>query len=627
MKFIRLFPFHLLLCAVSNIIEICSASGADVPGADNTPSSALNKELVNGHHKNDIPAITTEQKKILQKSLRDLILRGTDKDDLSRHLADGDWEFINEFFETFDLDIPIGQSLDLLGVTFVIEGIRCDRFEISDIDVAGSGTSEEYSLSLFVTGIDLSCTLDYSYSGGFLVGSGDGTIDLDINPDTSIQTAITFNSPDFDTNPPLDADLTCNANLEIGDIEFGSFFLDRVVAPALRGIIGPLIEPLICLPLESLETMLADILVTITDVINEFGGTLTPEQTDNLYPERQFNASSSSNFLDLTLFSPIIETLTNPLENLLEGLVTDIIFGNNNGTIGIPIAVPLADNIDLVEIRILGFNDLNLDFISVIGNYTLESSFALDRVGIEIDLALTTDGTTDMFMVTTAINDLEFNLAIMLVIEQNLNIQTILTNFDNILNCISDSLFALEVTGLSLSTGDLEAIQISDLSLVGPQNLVNEVSEAILFMYGLVLRNTITFFFESTVRDEINSAIISSSNTCLEEFYGRTIYVPVSLSCWKIELFDSGVVAIDYSDYDCSNETHNATTILSTFDYKAWTENKAFFIEGEGNWTGQVKFIEDPSVSEIQVEDDLSDTEQVFDLVLTFPTCTKPCSS
>jgi hypothetical protein len=617
-----------MLCAVSNLIEICSASGADVPGADNTPSSVLHKELVNSHHKNDIPAITTEQKAILQNSLQNLILHSADKDDLSRHLADGDWEFINEFLETFDLDIPIGESINFLGVNFVIEGIRCDSFEISDIDIKGSNASQDVRLSFFVTGIDLSCTLEYSYSGGFLIGRGDGTIDLDINPDTSIKTAITFNSPDFDTKPPLDADLACTAQLEIERIEFGSFLLDKVVAPALPGILGPLIEPLICQPLQSLETMLADILVMISEEINEFSGTLTPEQTDNLYPEKQLNASSSSNFLDLTLFSPIIETLTNPLENLLEGLVTDIIFGNNNGTISIPIAVPLVDNIDLVEIRILGFNDLNLDFISVIGKYTMESSFALDRVGIEIDLALTTDGTTDMFTVTTALNDLEFNMAIMLVIEQNLNIQTILTNFDNILNCISDSLFALEVAGLYVTTGDLEAIQISDLSLVGPQNLVNEISQAITFMYGVILKNAITFFFESTVRDEINSSIISSSNTCVEEFYGRTIYVPVSFSCWKIELFDFGVVAIDYSDYDCSNEFHNATTILSTYDYTAWTENKAFFIEGEDSyWNGQIEFIEDPSVSEIQVEDNMSDEEELFDLVLTFPTCTKPCSS
>ena len=127
-------------------------------------------------------------------------------------------------------------------------------------------------------------TTIFSYSGGFLVGSGDGTIDLDIEPDTSIQTSITFNSPDFDTDPPSDAGLSCTANVETEGVEFGSFLLDRFVAPTLPGILSPLIEPLICLPFQSLETILADILVMITEVINEFGGTLTPEQTDNLYP-------------------------------------------------------------------------------------------------------------------------------------------------------------------------------------------------------------------------------------------------------------------------------------------------------------------------------------------------------
>jgi hypothetical protein len=459
----------------------------------------------------------------------------------------------------------------------------------------------------------------------FFGGTTTGNIDLIIGPDTFIDTTLSFTSSNFDESSPSEAFLSCDANIDIDSLNFGIGLLDIFVSPLLPPIIGPILGPAICEPLEALDEVLSDAVMSISDILNEFSGILTPELTDNLYPERSMNPSPDSNFLNLTTFDPIIEFVTNPIENFVESLVTDSIFGDD-GTINIPLMVSLDDSIDLVEIRLVGFSDFTLDMLSIIGNYTFESSFELGRIEIEVELAIANeDSTTDTVIVKTAINDLEFNFAMLVVIETILDIPTLFSGLENIVNCISNSLFALQVAGLSLTSGSVEGIEIAGLSQAGPQQLINEIADAIFFMYNAALMNTLPVFFESIVRGAINEAIVPTFKTCLEEFSDRVVYVPLNSACWKIELFGEGVVDVDDTDIDCSNEVHTSSHNLSIFDYA--TENKAYFKEGDLGYSGQIEFKEDPSLSELQVEADLDDVDtKLFNIVLTFPTCTAPCS-
>lgn len=599
--------------------EMCSANDVNV--------SSSKRKRIDQNNALSRRKITTEQKSKLRNSIKELIVQDIYKEDnhkTNRLLQERGWDFINEFLETFEFEVPVDQTINVAGIEFVLGSITCGDFAIDDIETTGSGASSEYELSFLVNGITLTCQFDYSYKR-FFGGTTTGNIDLIIGPDTFIDTTLSFTSSNFDESSPSEAFLSCNASIDIDSISFGITLLDLFVSPLLPPIIGPILGPAICEPLEALDEVLSDAVMSISDILNEFSGILTPELTDNLYPERSMNPSPDSNFLNLTTFDPIIEFVTNPIENFVESLVTDSIFGDD-GTINIPLMVSLDDSIDLVEIRLVGFSDFTLDMLSIIGNYTFESSFELGRIEIEVELAIANeDSTTDTVLVKTAINDLEFNFAMLVVIETILDIQTLFSGLENIVNCISNSLFALQVAGLSLTSGSVEGIEIAGLSQAGPQQLINEIADAIFFMYNAALMNTLPIFFESIVRGAINEAIVPTFKTCLEEFSDRVVYVPLNSACWKIELFGEGVVDVDDTDIDCSNEVHTSSHNLSIFDYA--TENKAYFKEGDLGYSGQIEFKEDSSVSELQVEADIDDVDtKVFNIVLTFPTCTAPCS-
>lgn len=136
--------------------------------------------------------------------------------------------------------------------------------------------------------------------------------------------------------------------------------------------------------------------------------------------------------------------------------------------------------------------------------------------------------------------------------------------------------------------------------------------------------DAVNFFFESTVRGAINDQISSLLKTCLESVSGRTVYLAAASACMKIELFDGGVLAADYSDPDCSSEFHNSTQSLGLFDNI--TENEAYFTGGEMGWGGKIFFKEDPELPSPQLNATLDQISKVFDMTVVLPSCSR-CDS
>ena len=105
-----------------------------------------------------------EKKAILLRNVKDMIVgSSSDEAEHSRYLAEGDWEFLNDYFgiigevETFVNDTFVFSNID-----FYIGTITCDNFGISDIVTERSGGATQQDLSLHVTGITVRCILDYT---------------------------------------------------------------------------------------------------------------------------------------------------------------------------------------------------------------------------------------------------------------------------------------------------------------------------------------------------------------------------------------------------------------------------------------------------------------------------------
>jgi len=594
-------------------------------------SSAANRKTILDENIDIGSFITNDQKRKLESSVKsgvkDFILQRNSESNNNRFLEEGDWDFINDILADLDFDFELDTETDIAGIEFTFGTLSCNSISINDIITEGSGSATEYNLSFRVTGINLNCMFDYEYDGGFLIGSGSGDVETYLSQGSFVQTELIFTSPNFDDSGPTGASIACNADIGFGDIYFDDFWLDLLVGPLLPIFLEPVIEPLICEVIVALDELLSDAVMALNEILEEFNGPLPPELIDNLYPEQQLNETLISSTVPFVNLAPIIENITDPLDELVSNLTDDIL--ELNGTLAIPLMLPITENITLNEIRVFGLDIFDIDILSLIGQYTLSTQFEQEYLGIEIELNVTNeDGTTDIVLLTSGINDLNLNFAFLLVLEDVsdeipwLEDPTLALES---LDCILDTIYAFEIAGLSLSSGSLDGLEISGLSeLEGPQELINEVSDAVFFMYDAVLNNALTYFFESDVRSLINGLITPALPTCLEKLSGETVYVPNRKGCLKIELFDGGVLAIDASDNECANEVYTSTQIYCQFDYK--DEDKVFFKEGDFTFTGWIQFTEDSSFSEVDlVIDRVNVAKKTFKLLLTLPTCTTSC--
>jgi uncharacterized protein YprB with RNaseH-like and TPR domain len=136
--------------------EMCSANDVDV--------SSSKRKRIDQNNALSRHVITTEQKSKLRNSIKELIVQDIYKEDnhkTNRLLQERGWDFINEFLETFEFEVPVDQTINVAGIEFVLGSIACDNFAIDDIETTGSGVSSEYELSFLVNGITLTCQFDY----------------------------------------------------------------------------------------------------------------------------------------------------------------------------------------------------------------------------------------------------------------------------------------------------------------------------------------------------------------------------------------------------------------------------------------------------------------------------------
>jgi len=371
-----------------------------------------------------------------------------------------------------------------------------------------------------------------------------------------------------------------------------------------------------------LEDLLAQAIMDVASILDELSQPLPPELADPLYPEQLLAPVLEASKLDYIDFAPIIDILDGPLQALVQ-LLMDQILGED-GVIILPFPMPIIEGVDLVEIRLLGFNDFTFDPFSLIGNYTIQTQYQQKFLGVEMDVAVAfPDDTTEIVEVKTGVNELALNLSSLLVVEALGGIPW--TDPSLALSCLLDTFFAFEVSGLSVSSSSLAPIEITGLSeFQGPTSLLNEVSEAIFFMYDDLLIKALNYFFETEVRSTINDAVAIRSKTCTEKLEGSTVYIPSQTACYKAQLFEGGVLAADLSDPKCENELYQPTEIISVFDYA--NQHAAYFKEGQLGWKGKFEFHSDFTKSRMYVRA-ISDSDQkTFLTRVILPSCTQSCS-
>lgn len=345
---------------------------------------------------------------------------------------------------------------------------------------------------------------DSSYDGGFFIGSGNDILEIEISPDSNIETILTFISDNFSIDPPTTSKLTCLPSIKIGDISFSNFWLDLLVAPFLADTIEPYLEPTICEPLVTVESILSDSVLMISDVLDGLADPISPELTDKLAPEMKlFHDYSKPIYVDFVSMQPIVDLVSDIIEILVNSISDTI--SEDDGPISIPLNLTLDENmgIDLHEIRIIGLNNFTFDPLSLVGNYTLSTTYELDYIGLEVELGIrNADGGKDIMMMKLGVNDVVSDFALLLVIEQsifeaieeifpivdaimNLNITDV--DYDAIASSLTDAameiISSVNITDLITDIGNIEDIsQVMDIIAdVLSQLDINEIISKIDF--------------------------------------------------------------------------------------------------------------------------------------------------
>jgi hypothetical protein len=162
---------------------------------------------------------------------------------LRRYLAAGDFDAFNQLFQNAVIQLP-NVSVEEGRLNLDLKGPFCQDIEIGDIVLSHNmESSQRFTFTVRIVGLDLKCYSDYDYSWRFVDGSGSVFAD---SQNSSAETMISFTSPNFDTQPPAGANVdSCVAVVSINDLDFSGGFINSILntfEKAFRGVFSREIE-------------------------------------------------------------------------------------------------------------------------------------------------------------------------------------------------------------------------------------------------------------------------------------------------------------------------------------------------------------------------------------------------
>jgi virulence-associated protein VapD len=150
---------------------------------------------------------------------------------LHRQTQDGDFDRLNELFQGASITIPndfeISERVALIQLTLYVDNIRCYNVSVGDMVVDHSVSNTNIDVTVDISGMDLTCDVDYRYEYGLLHGSGVAQV---FTKNNVISTTVSFLSDDYATLSPSSSSVqNCSTDIRIYNIDFHDDFLSDIV--------------------------------------------------------------------------------------------------------------------------------------------------------------------------------------------------------------------------------------------------------------------------------------------------------------------------------------------------------------------------------------------------------------
>ena len=162
---------------------------------------------------------------------------------LRRFLAEGDFDALNRLVAGAKIQLP-DATVQEGKLKLKLKSPYCQDIEIGDVLLSHNMvSSQRFTFTVRIVGLDLKCYSDYDYDWRFLDGSG--KIFANVR-DSSAETQISFTSTNFNTSPPTASSTdSCVAVVNISDLDFSGGFVNSLLdtfEKSFRGIIEEEVE-------------------------------------------------------------------------------------------------------------------------------------------------------------------------------------------------------------------------------------------------------------------------------------------------------------------------------------------------------------------------------------------------
>ena len=205
-------------------------------------------------------------------------------------------------------------------------------------------------------------------------------------------------------------------------------------------------------------------------------------------------------------------------------------------------------------------NTVYRDWISwdyaAIGQYTLQNTFHLDFVTVELDLSVrikpstnedsiievpnTNAGISESIEVRFGVEDLNVDLALLMAIDDDrlkaLEIGGILRS-ENLLSCFVSVIHELAVAGFDVSVGSIRDPVLSGFVSRGIDRVVSQAVESVFLMYEPTFLKALPSMFQGPFRDIIQEEILASN-----------IFSPTQGACTWLQAESSLDDYVDFRD-------------------------------------------------------------------------------
>lgn len=501
----------------------------------------------------------------------------------------GDFDRFNELFQGATIaisdDFEVSVRVALITLTLWVDNIDCYDVSVGNILMDHTKTNNDIDVTVNISEFDLKCDIQYRYKYGLLSGDGVAQVFTDNN---SAATTLRFSSDDYESLPPSTSSVQeCVTNINIVRMMFHGDTASDIVEwfeKWIRNLVEQEIEAVACSELGSLGTTFVQDMLQIAD--NTLQGYQTanasPHLFNPLYLEEKADLPVDLVPLNLQDFDSIagglVDQVLQTVDELLGSIVSDP-GGPNDSDLGINIFLRsnLLDKhraliidvaklgmdavifkghdkltestITINQVKILGLDSLvRFNPLIPIGVHTLQNELTWDYLTLEFDITVdikpstlddavlkdaTSSGISERILVDFEVRNVDLEASLYIVIDQEaLGGMTLgsLLFVDNILPCFMSIIHHVELSGLSVDPHHIDLPTVSGFVSPGLDRIITSALEAAFDMYSGALAKTIPNIFQVTVRDFVNTQVISTflndkKAGCPEESIGVEGYV------------------------------------------------------------------------------------------------------